>query len=170
MGAGQKSGQYWALDPDTGAVEWVTTAGPGGTAGGLQWGSAVDGLRVYTADANSDAQAVDDAQRFRRHLWDVERSRRSDRTGALADGATARRRHVRSRHDRQRRRLRLCARCAGAHVRNERSDRSRPVAVRERRLVPVRSGDLRRSRVLGSGYTNFGFGTPNNKLYAFELP
>ena len=24
--------------------------------------------------------------------------------------------------------------------------------------------------VWGSGYTNFGLGTPNNKLYAFELP
>jgi polyvinyl alcohol dehydrogenase (cytochrome) len=22
----------------------------------------------------------------------------------------------------------------------------------------------------GSGYSNFGFGTPNNKLYAFDLP
>lgn len=52
VGAGQKSGQYWALDPDTGAVQWVTQAGPGGTAGGLQWGSAVDGQRVYTANAN----------------------------------------------------------------------------------------------------------------------
>jgi polyvinyl alcohol dehydrogenase (cytochrome) len=55
LGAGQKSGQYWALDPATGAVKWVTTAGPGGTAGGLQWGSAVDGKRVYTANANSAA-------------------------------------------------------------------------------------------------------------------
>jgi polyvinyl alcohol dehydrogenase (cytochrome) len=55
VGAGQKSGQYWALDPDTGAVVWVTQAGPGGIAGGLQWGSAVDGKRVYTANANSDA-------------------------------------------------------------------------------------------------------------------
>ena len=55
VGAGQKSGQYWALDPDTGAVRWVTQAGPGGTAGGLQWGSAVDGQRVYTANANSNA-------------------------------------------------------------------------------------------------------------------
>ena len=54
VGAGQKSGQYWALDPNTGAVVWVTTAGPGGTAGGLQWGSAVDGKRVYTANANSN--------------------------------------------------------------------------------------------------------------------
>jgi polyvinyl alcohol dehydrogenase (cytochrome) len=55
VGAGQKSGQYWTLDPDTGAVEWVTQAGPGGTAGGLQWGSAVDGQRIYTANANSNA-------------------------------------------------------------------------------------------------------------------
>lgn len=54
VGAGQKSGKYWALDPDTGAVRWVTQAGPGGTGGGLQWGSAVDGKRVYTANANSD--------------------------------------------------------------------------------------------------------------------
>ena len=53
VGAGQKSGQYWALDPDTGAVVWVTQAGPGGTSGGLQWGSAVDGQRIYTANANS---------------------------------------------------------------------------------------------------------------------
>jgi polyvinyl alcohol dehydrogenase (cytochrome) len=36
-------------------VVWVTQAGPGGIAGGLQWGSAVDGKRVYTANANSDA-------------------------------------------------------------------------------------------------------------------
>jgi len=54
VGAGQKSGQYWTLDPDTGAVRWVTQAGPGGTAGGLQWGSAVDGQRIYTANANSN--------------------------------------------------------------------------------------------------------------------
>jgi polyvinyl alcohol dehydrogenase (cytochrome) len=55
VGAGQKSGQYWALDPDTGSVRWRTQAGPGGTAGGLQWGSAVDGRRIYTANANSNA-------------------------------------------------------------------------------------------------------------------
>lgn len=58
LGTGQKSGQYWALDPDTGAVVWVTQAGPGGTGGGLQWGSAVDDKRIYTANANSDAKAT----------------------------------------------------------------------------------------------------------------
>jgi len=54
VGDGQKSGQYWALNPETGAVVWVTETGPGGTAGGLQWGSAADGTRVYTADSNSN--------------------------------------------------------------------------------------------------------------------
>jgi polyvinyl alcohol dehydrogenase (cytochrome) len=54
VGAGQKSGVYWALDPATGTVVWQTQAGNGGLAGGLQWGSAVDGRRVYTANANSE--------------------------------------------------------------------------------------------------------------------
>jgi len=53
LGAGQKSGYYWALDPDTGEVVWSTRVGPGGSLGGLQWGSAVDGTRIYTANANS---------------------------------------------------------------------------------------------------------------------
>jgi len=53
LGAGQKSGQYWALDPDTGEVVWVTKAGPGGVLGGIIWGSAVDGERVYVANGNT---------------------------------------------------------------------------------------------------------------------
>jgi polyvinyl alcohol dehydrogenase (cytochrome) len=54
LGAGQKSGQYWALDPDTGVPVWVTQVGPGGLVGGLQWGSAVDGERIYAAVSNSN--------------------------------------------------------------------------------------------------------------------
>lgn len=53
LGAGQKSGIYWVLDPDTGAVVWGTQVGPGGTLGGLEFGSAVDGQRIYTAVANT---------------------------------------------------------------------------------------------------------------------
>lgn len=53
VGAGQKSGVYWALDPATGAVVWNTQVSPGGLAGGLQWGSAADGRRVYVANSNS---------------------------------------------------------------------------------------------------------------------
>jgi len=51
--AGQKSGVVWALDPDNGAIVWATITGPGGVAGGLQWGSATDGSRIYFANANS---------------------------------------------------------------------------------------------------------------------
>jgi polyvinyl alcohol dehydrogenase (cytochrome) len=53
VGAGEKSGAFWALNPATGAVQWTTQAGTGGVAGGLQWGSATDGSRIYAANANS---------------------------------------------------------------------------------------------------------------------
>jgi polyvinyl alcohol dehydrogenase (cytochrome) len=57
VGAGQKSGVYWALDARTGEVEWRTHVAPGGLAGGLQWGSAVDGRRIYAASSNSEFKA-----------------------------------------------------------------------------------------------------------------
>lgn len=56
LGIGQKSGLYWALDPDTGRVVWRTRAGPGSASGGIMWGSATDGRRVYTAVVNGDGK------------------------------------------------------------------------------------------------------------------
>ena len=47
IGAGQKSGVYWAIDADTHAVLWKTQVGPGGHLGGIHWGTATDGARVY---------------------------------------------------------------------------------------------------------------------------
>jgi polyvinyl alcohol dehydrogenase (cytochrome) len=52
VGAGQKSGMYWSLDPDTGAIVWGTRVGPGGAGGGLMWGSAMADGRIYAALAN----------------------------------------------------------------------------------------------------------------------
>jgi polyvinyl alcohol dehydrogenase (cytochrome) len=52
IGAGQKSGIYYALDPDSGAVLWRTQVGPGSSLGGMEWGSASDGTRIYVAIAN----------------------------------------------------------------------------------------------------------------------
>lgn len=52
VGVGQKSGVYWALDPGTGAVVWRTIVGPGSNEGGIQWGSATDGQRIYVAIGN----------------------------------------------------------------------------------------------------------------------
>ncbi|MEH1912056.1 MAG: PQQ-binding-like beta-propeller repeat protein [Nostoc sp.] len=52
LGAGQKSGVFWALDRDTGKVVWSRIVGPGGPAGGIQWGSATDGQQIYVAISN----------------------------------------------------------------------------------------------------------------------
>src|SRR5262249_58424473 len=38
-----------ALNPDTGEILWQTKLGQGGRVGGVQWGSAYDGSRVYVA-------------------------------------------------------------------------------------------------------------------------
>jgi polyvinyl alcohol dehydrogenase (cytochrome) len=54
VGAGQKSGVYWALDPDTGATIWATLVGPGGVLGGIEWGSATDGKHIYVAINNNN--------------------------------------------------------------------------------------------------------------------
>src|SRR2546427_2128016 len=51
--AGQKSGIVYALDPDRkGAILWQTRVGQGGTLGGVEWGMASDGRRVYAATSD----------------------------------------------------------------------------------------------------------------------
>lgn len=48
--AGQKSGMVHALDPDRGGeLLWQQRVGKGGINGGVQWGSASDGVNVYVA-------------------------------------------------------------------------------------------------------------------------
>jgi polyvinyl alcohol dehydrogenase (cytochrome) len=51
LGIGQKSGVYWALDPDSGRVVWSAKVGPGG---GVEFGTATDEERIYVAEANTD--------------------------------------------------------------------------------------------------------------------
>ena len=43
VGFGQKSGIYWALNPDDGNIVWSTPVGPGASLGGIEWGTAADG-------------------------------------------------------------------------------------------------------------------------------
>ncbi len=170
VGAGQKSGQYWTLDPGTGAVLWVTQAGPGGTAGGLQWGSAVDGNRVYTANANSNfipwtlpggATTTDgvwsglDAATGE-ILWQTVPSGGGSTSGPVstANGVVF-----------------GCSLDVAGHM-------YALDAATGAELWSFASGGsclsgaaISRGMVYwGSGYSNFGFGTPNNKLYAFGLP
>jgi polyvinyl alcohol dehydrogenase (cytochrome) len=52
LGIGQKSGDFWAINPKTGQVYWQTHAGPGSSLGGMEWGSATDGKRFYFSIAN----------------------------------------------------------------------------------------------------------------------
>lgn len=52
LGAGQKNGMYYALDPATGDLIWSTQAGPGGVLGGIEWGTSTDGHRIYAAITN----------------------------------------------------------------------------------------------------------------------
>jgi len=48
--AGQKSSVVHAVDPDRdGALLWQTRLGRGGSLGGVQWGTAFDGILVYAA-------------------------------------------------------------------------------------------------------------------------
>ena len=54
VGAGQKSGIYWAADARTGAQVWSTRVGPGGSIGGIQWGTATDGRRIYVAETDAE--------------------------------------------------------------------------------------------------------------------
>jgi polyvinyl alcohol dehydrogenase (cytochrome) len=51
--AGQKSGIVWAFDPEkNGAVVWQQRVGQGGINGGVQWGMASDGERVFAATSD----------------------------------------------------------------------------------------------------------------------
>jgi polyvinyl alcohol dehydrogenase (cytochrome) len=64
--AGQKSGVVHALDPDReGAVVWQQRVGLGGSMGGVQWGSATDGERLYVSI--SDVRRIPVA-----HSWATE--------------------------------------------------------------------------------------------------
>ena len=51
--AGQKSGMVYAFDPDRrGEIVWRARVGAGGVNGGVQWGMASDGERVYAATSD----------------------------------------------------------------------------------------------------------------------
>lgn len=172
VGAGQKSGQYWALNPDTGSVRWVTQAGPGGTAGGLQWGSAVDGRRVYTANANSNfvqwtlqpggtvtttngvwsgLDAVTGAV-----LWQTTPPHGGGTSGPVttANGIVF-----------------GCSLDANGYM-YALNGATGAVLWEFPSGGSCLSGAAISNGTIywGSGYSNFGFGTPNNKLYAFGLP
>jgi polyvinyl alcohol dehydrogenase (cytochrome) len=52
VGLGGKSGVYTLLDAHTGAFIWDSLIGPGGDQGGMEWGTATDGERIYVSITN----------------------------------------------------------------------------------------------------------------------
>ena len=52
VGLGGKSGVYILLDAKTGAFIWSSLIGPGGDQGGMEWGTATDGRRIYVSITN----------------------------------------------------------------------------------------------------------------------
>ena len=54
VGAGQKSGVYWTLNRDTGSIVWATMVGAGGRYGGIEYGTATDGKRIYIPEGNAN--------------------------------------------------------------------------------------------------------------------
>jgi polyvinyl alcohol dehydrogenase (cytochrome) len=52
VGVGGKSGVYTLLDAKTGEFIWSTLIGPGGDQGGMNWGTAFDGERIYASITN----------------------------------------------------------------------------------------------------------------------
>lgn len=52
--AGQKSGEVWALDPHTGELIWTRKMGRGGLLGGVHFGIAVSGDRVFVPINDAD--------------------------------------------------------------------------------------------------------------------
>ena len=52
MASVRKSGVYVVLDAKTGKFIWNTLVGPGGDQGGMEWGTALDGTRIYVSITN----------------------------------------------------------------------------------------------------------------------
>ena len=167
VGAGQKSGDYWALNPDTGAVVWRTTTGPGGTAGGLQWGSAVDGKRVYTQNANSNFKPWPAAGGPTSGIWSaldaatgqiLWQTRPPD--GGSTSGPVTTANGV----------VFGCSLDAEGHMYALNAATGAVLWSFASGGSCLSGAAISNGTVFwGSGYSNFGFGTPNNKLYAFGL-
>ena len=54
VGIGEKSGIYWVFDAATGEVVWHTLIGPYSEPGGVTWGAADNGQRIYVTLTNAD--------------------------------------------------------------------------------------------------------------------
>ncbi|MBV1881106.1 MAG: PQQ-binding-like beta-propeller repeat protein [Pseudomonadales bacterium] len=54
LAAGTKAGVFYSINPDNGEIIWQRQVGPGGVIGGMEFGSATDGNRIYLQNSNFD--------------------------------------------------------------------------------------------------------------------
>lgn len=176
VGAGQKSGMYWALDPDNGAILWGTQVGPGGTTGGIEWGSAADGKRVYVALNNSNrlpytfpngqtstagSWAALNALTGKIE-WQVPASGQNPLNTAQAAGATGQMSVVNG--------VVFAPSLSGDMVALDAASGKTLWKFASGGSVVDGASIVDGTVYWASGYSHFNIGTSNNKLYAFELP
>lgn len=169
LGVGQKSGQYWALNPDNGQIVWSTQVGPGGVAGGMMWGSAYDGQRLYVASTNSEFKPwtlVDGTNVFYGFwsaldpatgeiLWQSANPAMHSASGAVsvANGVVF-----------------ACSMdAAGTMYAMDAASGQFLWSFASGGSCAAGAAIVNGTVYWGSGYASFG-GTPNDKLYAFGLP
>jgi polyvinyl alcohol dehydrogenase (cytochrome) len=171
LGAGQKSGIFWALDPDTGTIVWSTVVGPAGHLGGLGWGSATDGSRIYATDAN-----------YGRKRYALVPSGETTRGGAWSalDAATGAIQWQTAAPDRATALGPLTVAngvvYAGSMARDGDNMFALDAATGQVLWRFASGGSVNAGPAVvngtvywGSGYTNLHLGSQNNKLYAFDL-
>jgi len=69
---GQKSGMVHAVNPDTGSVAWQTRVGRGGIQGGVHFGMAASGDRLFVPISDmADGRSYEDPDRPGMHALDI---------------------------------------------------------------------------------------------------
>lgn len=146
VGAGQKSGWFWAFRAADGQPAWATQVAPPGLTGGLQWGSASDGRRLYVDRLGHPARRLDAEGRLDHHRGRLGGAGRRHRRAGLDHPRPVGQPGRGGRQRRQRRHLRLQPRPGERHdVRDGRPRRPHPVVAPQRqRAQPLRQRRVRR--------------------------
>jgi polyvinyl alcohol dehydrogenase (cytochrome) len=162
IGAGQKSGTFYALDPKEGKLVWKTEVGTGRFAGQIVFGNATDGERVYVAISNAykkikqgSVAALDGATG--KILWQtLSPDGFSNHGPVTVIGAGANRL--------------VFAGSTGNFIRAYNAEDGKILWEFDTGGAVAGGPTVSEGVVyVGSGFGQFGFGKPNNKLYAFSI-
>ena len=162
IGAGQKSGTFYALDPEEGKLVWKTDVGAGRFAGAIVFGNATDGERVYVAISNAykkikqgSVAALDGATG--KILWQTLTPDGFSNHGPVTViGAGANRL--------------VLAGSTGNFIRAYNAEDGKILWEFDTGGAVAGGPTVSEGVVyVGSGFRQFGVGKPNNKLYAFSI-